>query len=408
MKEQVQVQACSGLLQMPAAMAAFTGTKAGDVDLTFKTAATPFRMGPLMGHVSFGLLLTSALLVLPVILTNCFVAKRRNSPSVYSTIFLTACFGFSVSMLATTTPLQGDHFVLEANTTLCFVQGTLVQYSVCMMMTGWLLCGHALYKIVVGVATTLEELRANRALHIFGSIFLSGMLTIIPIFTIGKPTPQPNGLFCWLSSLSDHASNMSYFWKKLVSFYIEMFFILILGCYYIVKVLQRLRNVFNEQTESDPRQAIRDYVHRHTLLLVLFILVFICVTQELVVTTLYRGGYLGDSDPHHFISNNTSSQGNSTRVGKKMVALRISEWLHTVAYSSVGIMGFFVFGTARAVRHIWWHWAFRPKTRASSSLAGISGSISTIESNRQSSLSSTSGMTAPLIYYDQDRWQSLP
>lgn len=334
-----------------------------------------------LGAYSFWLVVTSALLVVPIVATNLVNKKRRNSPSIYSTVFLGTSFVYSLAFVATSTPVLGNKpHVLQADSPLCVVQGAVIQFCVCMLLLSWLLCAYALYKIVTGPPSAIEQLSAYRRRHIIGCIVLSAALTAFPYLLTGGPEPQHNGLFCWLNN------DVSLFWSKFASFLVWFFLILCIGCYYIVAVLRKLCAVFNEQTEEGPRVAIRDFVHRHTLLMLAFLVVFVCVTQQVVIRMCYSRGWINDDSlPTHNTTSNTADAtaafSSYSRSHPPPMLQEVSELVFTLAYSSVGLLGFLVFGTARALRHIWWAAICGPSSDQSSCgpKYASSGSISTMD-----------------------------
>ena len=62
-----------------------------------------------------------------------------------------------------------------------------------------------------------------------------------------------------------------------------------------------------------------------------------------------------------------------------------SEMVFTIAYSSVGLLGFLVFGTARALRHIWWATVCGTSSSIEAPKDASSGSISTIDNGTRHS-----------------------
>ena len=334
-----------------------------------------------LGAYSFWLVVTSAVLVVPVVATNLIHKKRRNSPSIYSTVFLGTSFVYSLAFVATSTPVLGTDALL-ATSPLCIMQGVVIQFCVCMLLLSWLLCAYALYKIVTGPPSAIEKLSAYRRRHIIGCMVLSAALTAFPYLLIGAPEPQQNGLFCWLNN------DVSLFWSKFASFLVWFFLILCIGCYYIIAVLRKLCAVFNEQTEEGPRLAIRDFVHRHTLLMLAFLVVFVCVAQQVVIRMCYSRGWIKD-DPFPTDNTTSSTMSNTANATATFYSpsypppmlQQVSELVFTLAYSSVGLLGFLVFGTARALRHIWWAAMCGPSSdqNGCGPKYASSGSISTMD-----------------------------
>ena len=294
-----------------------------------------------LGGASFALLAASAALVVPVVATNLVVKARRNSPSIYSTVFLGAEFLSSLTFIATSTPVLGVKHVLRKDSAVCIVQGVVLQFLNCVLVMSWLLCAYALFKIVAGPPTAIESLRKSRCRHLTGCVVLSAMLTAIAYAVIGSPEPQANGLFCWLN-------NDAPFWSKFVTFHVWFFLILCIGCGYIIPVVRKLRSVFNEQTENGPRLAIRDFVHRQMLMMVAFLVVFVCVTQEVIMQCFSAAGTFtivrdsGGKRDEPTTSPSAPAVTNENNNGLPPM-IQVSETVFTIAYSSVGILGFLVF-----------------------------------------------------------------
>ena len=269
---------------------------------------------------SFYLLLLSIFLVLPVILANLCSRARRSGPSLFSTYFLFSSLLCSSLMLITNAEFTTRLLKLSANSTLvdvqngtamCWVQGVLLQFSVVAMVFSWLVISFVLKRIVINNEKLLDIMKDKYRLTA-AWLIPSIMLTILP-FVRNPPEPQAVLPYCWLHN------NTVY---KLTSFYGWMFLVTVLGGSNIIPVVQKLRNFWSAAMEHDTK-TIRDYIRRHTWFFVLFAVVFVAVIQYTLSTGL----------------------GISTWY-------RISSHIFVIALSSIGIMGFLVFGTARA---LWIH-----------------------------------------------------
>ena len=103
----------------------------------------------------------------------------------------------------------------------------------------------------------------------------STILTVVP-FVIKKPVWQTNLDFCWLNEDATY---------QLLSFHIWMFLIALLGARKIVPVLQKLRNYCRSGSTNI---TIRDYIVRHTMFILSFVLVFVLVCQYAVTLWFVR------------------------------------------------------------------------------------------------------------------------
>ncbi len=276
-------------------------------------------------QVSLPLLLTSAALVVPVILTNLCVAWRRRTPSIWSTIFLLGSLSLSATLAATALP--GGPAWIAQSPTICFAQGLAVQVSVIVMCLGWLMCAYSLHQIVVK-HVPMETLRQRRLRHLSVCFVCLCILTGVPVY-LSSPRPYSAGLFCWLNEKQG-------FGLTFASFYLEMFVILCTGGYYVCAVLRRLRQHALAGSPAD-QQTLNDYTKRHILFLACFAVVHVCTVQDLVVSRV---------DARHA---RVAVGGNSTHVPGNAV----SEYIFVVAYSTIGIMGFIVFGTAGSILKQW-------------------------------------------------------
>ncbi len=326
---------------------------------------------------SFPLLCASAALVVPVILTNLCVAKRREGVSVFSTGFLLASLAFSCAV-AWTSPALPDSLSPAANgtgaprmllaesgmRTVCYVQGALIQFTCVAMVSYWLLVGLVLKKVVVD-HHTMTDVKRRRHMYALAALLPAVLLTAIPL-AIHAPVPQRSMPACWLREVPA---------MRLPGFDGWMLLALLVGGYHVVRVVRTLASLglmgklcadswpappvvcsmdcdnqtaqqHHQQQQQPPQrpapwaehaqqtpeerlraQTVRDYVVRHTLFLIAFLVVSIGVGQQLVVQLIMQY--------HHN---------------------RLSSRVFQDAYSSVGILGFLVFGTALDVRTLWWRW----------------------------------------------------
>ena len=282
----------------------------------------PANTATLITDEALVLLSLSTVLVVPVILANVCLKKRRNSPSIYSALFLSTSLLFSCTMLATNRRIAAllhyndsvNKMMTHATTPGCWVQGIFVQFSATSMMTTWLIVAYVLNQIVAQRKTMSEGMSYKWHLAFGWWLIPSLTLTVVP-FLFRPPEWQRNLDFCWL--------NEDHIWYQLLSFHGWMFVITLLGARNIFPVLRTLRNHWRYGEHNNTRSATRDYIVRHTLFIMFFSIVFVLVTQYTFTLWLMRAAVV---------------------VHEQYYA--ISAQLTNVAYSSIGTLGFVVFGTA--------------------------------------------------------------
>ena len=292
--------------------------------MSFNTTTIPLLPPSTQGNmstVSFVLLLLSAFLVIPVCLANGCLQQRRKGPSIYTSLFLSSSLLFSCTMLVTNRRVATllHYNVSDMTHPQCWVQGIAVQFSATSMTTSWLIVAHVLYQIVVKDQKTKQIMSNKCYLMIVWWLIPSTILTVVP-FLIKKPVWQTNLDFCWLNEDATY---------QLLSFHIWMFLIALLGARKIVPVLQKLRNYCRSGSTNI---TIRDYIVRHTMFILSFVLVFVLVCQYAVTLWFVRRYPMSKNSKWFLVAH----QG----------WYAISAQIMNVAYSSIGILGFLVFGTA--------------------------------------------------------------
>lgn len=291
------------------------------MELNTTIPTVPSSTQDIMSNVSLILLSLSAFLVIPVISANVCLKKRRNSPSIYSSLFLSTSLLFSCTML-TSNRHVADLLNYSVNTSHCWLQGIVVQFSATSMMMTWLIVSHVLHQIVVKYRR-MNQIMAKKYYLIFvWWLIPSTVLTILP-FLFKPPVWQSNLDFCWLNEDTMY---------QLLSFHVWMLIITFLGAKNLVPVLKKLHNHWRNGTTNT---TVKDYIVRHTMFILFFSLVFILVSQYAVTLWFVKVRPLS---------------------GKMKWFLVLHEQWYTVsvqimniAYSSIGILGFLVFGTAHSL-----------------------------------------------------------
>lgn len=243
------------------------------------------------------------LLCLPTLATNLAVPSRRRFPARITTCFVSVALAYQATILAGgAVDFEG---LVEGTAHLplfCEAQGIVFQWCAVALVWLWTIITHVLYEVVVAERDFEDLARSEWKYHLWW-VGCSTLQTVVP-FAFNKAVPQVGTVYCWITP-SDHLV-----WQ-LCSFHLEMLVALLYGLTCTVPIIRRLWSFQRalkrtsaggpeeeEEEEKCERAAeaangvVRDYLVRHSVLAVIFALVFGSLAAFEINELLCTYGYM--------------------------------------------------------------------------------------------------------------------
>jgi len=269
----------------------------------------------------------SAILIIPLIITNIYRKDRRQYPSRATTLYMICVFGLHMTVIVGLFDTNRTTFVEFYETgdvsEFCYYQGIIYQFFACCTLWLWILICFILYSVIVKGTPFTELEKLERYHHAFW-LTLSIAQTAVP-FYMSQAEPQIGVPVCWMSA-------RHHYFEKFYFFLLEMAVCLFIGLLFMFSIINklcllRIRNNSGSANSSSGSDVL-DYIARHILFLIFFIAVFAILTT----CTIYEMYFSIDPKKNnlpYFIC----------------VA-------HVCSACGIGIFTFSVFGTSSANRKI--------------------------------------------------------